>query len=212
MQNWSHVVADTLNEFESLYVPGDQGDAGKGQVLVRAGYRIYSRNRCERGLHRQVAGPDAILRRRRRCAQDKSDGTWADYLTDILQPDGRRLIALAYTPHNDAIAAGTNPADGWVQPTAAMLEHPGPLVLKSAAPVPGPEPTPPADDAVLAELAEILSRCSMTCRRKPWPTRPTCSSATTQYRKVHATDSRPRRRRRRVAEERRARGSHPPAP
>jgi len=42
MQNYSQVFAETLAEFESPYVPGDQGDAGKGQVTARAGWKIYS--------------------------------------------------------------------------------------------------------------------------------------------------------------------------
>lgn len=154
MQNWSQVFADTLALYESCYVPGDQGDAGKGQVCVRAGLTIYQMFDLNVGYIRKNPGQtqfngvsvDALL--------DKSDGTWADYLTDELQPDGTRLIKLAYSPHNEPVPPGTPlPPLDWVQPIAAYLEYPGPLVLIDDEPDPDPAPGPDPDiDTVLARL------------------------------------------------------------
>ena len=159
MTNYSQVFADTLALYESNYVPGDQGDAGKGQVCVRAGYTIHTQLDANVGYIAKNPGQTQFYGVAVDALQDKGDGYGADYLTDILQPDGRRLIALAYTPY--AIAA-VPPTTGWVKPTAAMLEHPGPLVLKSTAPpVPGPEPTPPApskDDEILSRLDDIQAQ------------------------------------------------------
>jgi len=170
MQNWSQVFADTLALYESPYVPGDQGDAGKGQVCVRAGYTIHTTLDANVGYIAKNPGQTQFYGVAVDALQDKSDGFGADYLTDELQPDGRRLIKLAYTPYP---TPASPPTTGWVAPTAAMLEHPGPLVLKSTAPpVPGPEPTPPTgptnadimsalDDMraqAAADKAEILAR------------------------------------------------------
>jgi hypothetical protein len=136
MQNYSSVFADTLALYESLYVPGDQGDAAKGQVTVRAGYTINQYLDPRVGYITKSPGQtqfhgvavDALL--------DSVDGSGADYLTDELQPDGRRLIKLAYSVY--ATPPPGTPITNWVQPTAAYLEYPGPLVLKGAAPVPVP--------------------------------------------------------------------------
>ncbi len=159
MTNYSQVFADTLALYESPYVPGDQGDAGKGQVCVRAGYTIHTTLDASVGYIAKNPGQTQFYGVAVDALQDKSDGFGADYLTDELQPDGRRLIKLAYTPY--AIAA-VPPTAGWVAPTAAMLEHPGPLVLKSTAPpVPGPEPTPPTpskDDEILSRLDDIQAQ------------------------------------------------------
>lgn len=134
MQNWSSVFQETIDEFESPYVPGDQGDAGKGQVTVRAGYKIHSFNDQNIGYIAKNPGQtqfygvavDALL--------DQRDGSGADFLTDELQSDGRRLIKSVYVPYATP-PAGT-PITNWVQPSAEFLNYPGPLVLKST-------PTPP---------------------------------------------------------------------
>jgi hypothetical protein len=133
MDNYSYVFADTLALYESCVVPGDQGDAGKGQVLVRAGYTInqtlnprvgyVSKNPGQTQFH--GVGVDAL--------HDCGDGTGADFLTDELQADGTRLIKVAYTPYPPP-PPGTPPPLNWIQPTAAYLEYPGPLVLKGTAP------------------------------------------------------------------------------
>lgn len=157
MQNWSQVFADTLALYESLYVAGDQGDAAKGQVCVRAGYTINTTYDPAVGYIAKNPGQTQFYGVAVDALQDRNDGYGADYLTDEIQPDGRRLIKLAYTPYP---TPATPPTTGWVQPTAAMLEHPGPLVLKSSAPVPGPEPTPPPnkDDEILSALADMRAQ------------------------------------------------------
>lgn len=155
MQNYSQVFADVLAEFESPYVPGDQGDAGKGQVTVRAAYKINSTMNPRVGCITKNPGQtqfhgvavDALL--------DNVDGSGADFLTDELQPDGQRLIKLAYSVY--ATPPPGTPVTNWTQPTAAMLDYPGPLTLKGDAPAPGPDPEPsPDDDAIiLAALDDI---------------------------------------------------------
>ena len=142
MYNYSQVFADTLAEFESPYVPGDQGDAGKGQVTARAGYKIFSSMNGNVGYISKQPGQtqyheiavDALL--------DKSDGTGADYLTDELQPDGRRLIKLAYTPYAPPPPGTPLPPANWQMPTEEYLHFGGPLVLKGTTPIP---PEPPSD-------------------------------------------------------------------
>jgi hypothetical protein len=155
MQNWSQVFADTLNEFESTIVPADQGDAGKGQVCVRAGYTIHTVWDPNVGYISKSAGQtqfngvavDALL--------DKSDGTGADYLTDVDLGNGTREIRLAYTPYAPPPAGTPLPPTNWVEPTAEYLELPGPLVLKSDPPDPAPEPAPPDNEEVLLRLDVI---------------------------------------------------------
>ena len=148
MQNYSDVFAQTLAEFESNYVPGDQGDAGKGQVTARAGYRINKTMNSNTGYIAKNPGQtqfhgisvDALL--------DRSDGSGADFLTDELQPDGRRLIKLAYSVYPTPPPGTPMPPSNWVQPTDTHLTYPGPMKLKDSAPVPGPEPepTPPREE------------------------------------------------------------------
>jgi hypothetical protein len=159
MQNYSQVFADTLALYESLYVPGDQGDAGKGQVTVRAGYTINQTINTRIGYIAKSPGQtqfygvavDALL--------DCVDGSGADFLTDELQPDGRRLIKLAYSVY--ATPPPGTPITNWVQPTAAYLDYPGPLVLRGDVPEPGPEPEPVPDADVLAELADIKATLAL---------------------------------------------------
>jgi hypothetical protein len=143
MDNYSQIFADTLALYESPYVPGDQGDAGKGQVLVRAGYTIHTTINANVGYISKSPGQtqycgvavDALI--------DRLDGSGADFLTDELQPDGRRLIKNVFTAY--ATPPPGTPITNWVQPTADYLNQPGPLVLKSGgAP---PDPAPPPDDA-----------------------------------------------------------------
>jgi hypothetical protein len=163
MQNYSQVFADTLALYESLYVPGDQGDAAKGQVTVRAGWTINQTINTRIGYIAKNPGQtqfhgvavDALL--------DCVDGSGADFLTDELQPDGRRLIKLAYSVY--ATPPPGTPITNWVQPTAAYLDYPGPLVLRGDVPEPGPEPEPepePVPDTdVLAELADIKATLAL---------------------------------------------------
>jgi len=155
MVNYSNVFADVLAEFESNYVPGDQGDAGKGQATARAGERINRTLDANVGYIGKNPGQTQFNGIAVDALQDKSDGYGADYLTDILQADGRRLIALAFTPYP---TPAVPPTTGWVQPTPAYLDFPGPMVLKSATP-PGPEPapTPPADTAAILDAIAGLA-------------------------------------------------------
>jgi hypothetical protein len=161
MQNWSNIFAETLAEYESNYVPGDQGDAGKGQVLVRAGERIHRLYDGDVGYIAKTPGQtqfhgvsvDALL--------DRSDSTGADFLTDELQPDGRCLIKVAYTPYAPPPPGSPLPPPGWVQPTAAYLDYPGPMVLKGDVPEPGPEPEPVPETDVLQELADIKATLAL---------------------------------------------------
>lgn len=155
MQNWSQVFQDTLNEFESTIVPADQGDAGKGQVCVRAGYTIHTVWDPNVGYISKSAGQtqfngvavDALL--------DKSDGTGADYLTDVDLGNGTREIRLAYTPYAPPPAGTVLPPTNWVAPTAAYLDLPGPLTLRSDPPEPGPEPPPNGTEEILLRLDVI---------------------------------------------------------
>jgi hypothetical protein len=159
MQNYSSVFADTLALYESLYVPGDQGDAAKGQVTVRAGLTINQTLDPRVGYIAKNPGQtqfygvavDALL--------DSVDGSGADFLTDELQPDGRRLIKLAYSVY--ATPPPGTPITNWVQPTAAYLDYPGPLVLRGDVPEPGPEPEPVPDTDVLQELADIKATLAL---------------------------------------------------
>lgn len=140
MDNFSQVFADTLAEYESPYVPGDQGDAGKGQVTVRAGFKINTTLDPDVGYIAKTGGQTQFHGVSVDALQDKSDGTGADYLTDELQPDGRRLIKLAYTHYP---TAAVPPTKNWVLPTAPYLDYPGPLVLKGETPEPPDPPDPP---------------------------------------------------------------------
>lgn len=158
MQNWSQVFADTLALYESPYVPGDQGDAGKGQVCVRAGYTIHTTFDANVGYIAKNPGQTQFYGVAVDALQDKADGFGADYLTDELQPDGRRLIKLAYTPYP---TPSVPPTTGWVQPTADMLNHPGPLVLKSTTPPPDPTPPSPSkDDQILSTLDDMRAQAA----------------------------------------------------
>jgi hypothetical protein len=146
MDNYSQIFADTLALYESPYVPGDQGDAGKGQVLVRAGYTIHTTINANVGYIAKNPGQvqyhgvacDALL--------DRVDGSGADFLTDELQPDGRRLIKSVFTAY--ATPPPGTPITNWVQPTADYLNQPGPLVLKTHTAPPNPDAPPPSDPDV----------------------------------------------------------------
>jgi len=165
MDNYSQVFAETLALYESCYVPGDQGDNGKGQVLVRAGYTINQTINPRVGYVAKTGGQTQFHGVGVDALHDCVDGTGADYLTDELQPDGRRLIKLAYTPYPPP-PAGSPPPTNWVQPTAAYLEYPGPLVLKGTAPPPddgkpdgypedAPWPAPPIEPAWAVAGTEV---------------------------------------------------------
>lgn len=154
MKNYSDVYAETLAEFESNIVPADQGDAGKGQVNVRAGYKINQQNK-DIGFIAKNPGQTQFHGVGVDSLQDKSDGTGADFLTDEKQADGRRLIKLAYSVYPPP-AVGSDPTKGWVQPTHAYLDFPGPMKLRGTVeppvpippiPAPGKLPPPPAPPA-----------------------------------------------------------------
>jgi hypothetical protein len=164
MENWSQVFQETIDEFESPYVPGDQGDAGKGQVLVRAGYTIHTTLDVNVGYIGKSPGQTQFYGVAVDALTHRVDGSGADFLTDEPQPDGTRLIKVAYTPYATP-PPGTPPPTNWVQPTADYLTYPGPLVLKATTPPPQPEPAPeppPSDttarfDALDAAHAEIIA-------------------------------------------------------
>src|SRR5262245_14460840 len=164
MQNFSQVFQETLNEYESPYVPGDRGDEGKGQVTARAGYKIWSTLDPNVGYIAKSAGQTQYHGITVDALQDYY-GYGADYLTDELQPDGRRLIKLAYTEYPPPAAGAPVPPANWVQPTPAHCEYGGPLVLKSDTPDPEPEPTPTPEydyrfdaiDQALIALSEQLA-------------------------------------------------------
>src|SRR4029434_6769577 len=99
MENWSAIFQETIDEFESPYVPGDQGDAGKGQVLVRAGYRIHTTLDVNVGYISKQPGQTQFYGVAVDALTHRLDGSGADFLTDEPQPDGRRLIRVAYTPY-----------------------------------------------------------------------------------------------------------------
>jgi len=145
MQNYSQIYADTLAEFESPLVPADRGDEGKGQVNARAVYTIHQTNPnighiAKSGAQTAYHGlsVDAAL--------DRSDGTGADYLTDVDVGNGMREIRVAYTPYAPPPLTEPLPPANWVEPTEEQLTYGGPLVLKSTTPPPQPEPTPPPLD------------------------------------------------------------------
>lgn len=155
MQNYSSVFAEVLAEYESPYVPGDQGDAGKGQVTARAGERIHRTLDPNVGYIAKSPGQTQYHGIAVDALMDRRDGSGADYLTDILQPDGRRLIALAYTAYPPAPPDHTDWASTWVEPTEAHTQLGGPLVLKGD---PAPTPVPPTDtDAFVLEALEDIT-------------------------------------------------------
>jgi hypothetical protein len=159
MQNYSDVFAATLAEFVSPIVPSDQGDAGKGQVTARAVYTINTTRNPNVGYIAKSGGQTQYHGIAVDAALDRSDGTGADYLTDVDLGNGTREIRLAYTVYAPPPLGTPMPPSNWVQPTAAMLDYGGPLTLKEA--VPEPEPVPPdpapspADDELLAGMARI---------------------------------------------------------
>lgn len=152
MQNWSQVFADTLALYESPYCPGDQGDAGKGQVLVRAGYTIHTTLDGNVGYISKNPGQTQFFGVAVDALTDRVDGSGADFLTDEPQADGRRLIKVAFTPYA-VPPPGSPPPTNWVQPTASFLDYPGPLVLRSTTP---PTPTPPPSAVTLDDVMALL--------------------------------------------------------
>lgn len=155
MQNYSEVFAATLDEFVSPIVPGDQGDAGKGQVTARAVYTIHTTIDRDVGYISKNPGQTQYHGIAVDACLDRLDGTGADYLTDELQPDGTRLIKLAYTPYPPPAPGTPLPPANWVEPTPDMLDKGGPLTLKAAQP-PVPEPVPPADNAEVLQRLDTL--------------------------------------------------------
>jgi hypothetical protein len=162
MINYSDVYAATLAEFVSPIVPSDQGDAGKGQVNARAVYTINTTRNPNVGYITKSGGQTQYYGVAVDACLDKSDGTGADYLTDVDLGNGTREIRLAYTPYAPPPLGTPMPPANWQQPTPDMLEKGGPLTLKAA---PGPDPTPtpePPDDELLQALVDTLGRIEST--------------------------------------------------
>ena len=66
---------------------------------MRAGYTIHTTLDANVGYIAKTPGQTQFYGVAVDALQDKGDGFGADYLTDELQPDGRRLIKLAYTAY-----------------------------------------------------------------------------------------------------------------
>jgi hypothetical protein len=160
MQNYSDVFQATIDEFESPYVPGDRGDEGKGQVCARAGYKIHTTMSSATGYIAKSGGQTQYHGIAVDALTDCVDGSGADFLTDELQADGRRLIRVAYTPYATP-PPGSPPPSNWVQPTEEYLTYGGPLVLKNHTAPPNPDVPPPSDpdvarfDAIDQQLARM---------------------------------------------------------
>jgi hypothetical protein len=146
MQNYSDIIRATIAEFESPIVPADQGDQGKGQVILRAGYRIHQSLNVNIGYLKKSPGQTQFAGVAVDALFDRTDGSGADFLTDEAipgDPARRRVIKSVYVPYATP-PPGSPPLVGWVEPTAAYLTVPGPLVLKGSAPGPiPPTPIPP---------------------------------------------------------------------
>lgn len=170
MQNYSNVFAETLAEFVSPIVPADQGDNGKGQVCARAAYKINTTMNPQVGHIGKNPGqtqyPTPYIDGLRGIAVDalidKSDGTGADYLTDVDLGNGTREIRVAYTPYAPP-PAGSDPAANYVPPSTQYRDLPGPLTLKTpdsgGGDGGGTDPLPPPADytEVLSALDDIAS-------------------------------------------------------
>jgi hypothetical protein len=166
MQNYSSVFAETLAEFVSPIVPGDQGDAGKGQVTARAVHKINRTLNANVGYIAKNPGQTQYFGISVAACSDKSDGTGADYLTDVDLGNGTREIRLMYSAYAPPPPGSPLPPADWRYPTDDMLTKGGPLTLKSETPVPGPEPEPGPDedaarfdalDASVAALSEQVT-------------------------------------------------------
>jgi len=143
IQDYRSIFLATLAEFESPIVPKDQGNQGKGQLLLRTGYKInltlnnnigYLKKNPGQTQHAGVA-VDALF--------DRTDGTGADFITDEAipgDPEERRLIKVVFTPYS-VPPAQSLPMEGWIEPTAAYLAVPGPMRLRGSAPAPAPPPS-----------------------------------------------------------------------
>lgn len=156
MQNYSAVFAETLAEFESPIVPADQADAGKGQLLVRTGYKIWRAGNKNIGYIRKNPGQNQFMGVGVDVLKDNNDGSWADFITDVAVAGdpSKRLIKLVFVSNPPS---GSPPYADWVEPNVTYFNPPGPMKLKSE-PMPGPDPTPtpPTDNTeVLAKLDEI---------------------------------------------------------
>jgi len=158
MQNYSQKYAEALAEFVSPLVPADRGDEGKGQVNARAVYKINQIN-PNVGHIAKSAGQTQYHELSVDACLDRSDGTGADYLTDVDLGNGQREIRVAYTPYAPPPPGTPLPPANWVQPTAEQLTYGGPLTLKadSGGGIPDPTPTPPPADnaAVLARIDQL---------------------------------------------------------
>lgn len=142
MTNWSFVFSETLALYETLVVPGDRGDEAKGQVTAQAGYTIHTMHDATVGYISKSGGQTQYHGIAVDALQDTA-GYGADYLTDELQPDGTRIIKLAYSEYAPPAPGAPLPPANWQKPTPEMLTFGGPLVMKSVAPPEPSGPTPP---------------------------------------------------------------------
>lgn len=158
MQNYSQIYADTLAEFVSPLVPADRGDEGKGQVNARAVYKIHTTMNANVGHIAKSGGQTQYHGLSVDAALDKSDGTGADYLTDVDLGNGQREIRIAYTPYAPPPPGTPMPPSNWVQPTAEQLAYGGPLVLKadSGNGGGGGDVQPPANNTEVLNAIEAL--------------------------------------------------------
>jgi|GEM_PF-6502356 len=150
MQDYRRIFTETLADFESPIVPKDQADAGKGQLLVRAGFKIYTAGDTNVGYIKKNPGQTQYLGVSVDSLKDKRDGSWDDYITDVAvegDPNSRE-IRVTRTAHP---AEGTPPYADWVEPTVMYTQQSGPMKLKDR-PSPNPEPS---DAIVIKKLDEI---------------------------------------------------------
>jgi hypothetical protein len=169
VQNFSSYYQDALDDFESTIVPSDQGDAGKGQVNARAVYKINIEH-PDIGYITKNPGQTQYHGISVDACHDRSDGTGADFLTDVALGDGTSEIRIAYTPYAPPPPGTPLPPENWLKPTDDMLHKGGPLVLKSGNPEPEPEPPPSQDwgarfDAIDASLSVLSSQLADSTER-----------------------------------------------
>jgi len=154
MQDYHAQVAEILDRvYASALVGADRAEEGKAQLARRAAYEIHQINR-NIGLLKKDSGNnvgglsvDVFL--------DKSDGSWADMASDAATGNANiREVTTPWTAHNNPSESIS--VDRWVEPTLALANQPGPLVLVQSTPDPGPDPTPPATGPILV-VFRVLS-------------------------------------------------------
>lgn len=161
MQDYTQQFREALAEFESPIVHAGEEDAAKGQVTVLAGFRIHQIYDPNVGYIRKHAGQtqfagvsvDALL--------DQSDGSGADFLTDVDVGNNLREIRVVFTRYPPAKLGTRLPPDNWVQPTLEHVNTPGPLVRRLELPgeIEQPGEVPPAEgdrlDRIEAAIANL---------------------------------------------------------